>query len=69
NGEMHGGARKGAGRKTVDSVQITLRLKKKTLRKLRAEAERQKEPGRKRAEVGKVIDALVEVLPDALGRP
>ena len=61
-----GGKRKGSGRKKIeDSVQVTTRLKRETLRKLKVEAERRLEPGQKRAEIGKVIDELAERLPES----
>lgn len=67
-----GGARKGAGRKkgkrTSDTIQITVRVNPKTAGKLRAEAEQRLEeerrlrPERKRPNIGKVIDELTKHL-------
>ena len=67
-----GGARKGAGRKkgkrTSDTIQITVRVSPKTAGKLRAEAEQRLEeerrlrPERKRPNIGKVLDELTKHL-------
>ena len=66
-----GGARKGAGRKkgkrTSDTIQITVRVNP-TAEKFRAEAEQRLEeerrfrPERKRPNIGKVLDELVKHL-------
>jgi hypothetical protein len=39
-------------------------VKPETLRKLKAEAKRRIEPGKKRGEIGKVIDDLASQLPE-----
>jgi len=67
-----GGARKGAGRKkgkrTSDTIQITVRVHPKTAGKLRAEAEQRLEeerrlrPERKRPNIGKILDELAKHL-------
>jgi hypothetical protein len=57
-----GGPREGAGRKTVDTEQLTVRVKRDAACKLRAEAERRRPPKRKRADIGKAIDDLIEQL-------
>ena len=67
-----GGARKGAGRKkgkrTSDTIQITVRVNPKTAGKLRGEAkqrleeERRLRPERKRLNIGKVLDELAKHL-------
>jgi hypothetical protein len=67
-----GEARKGAGRKkgkrTSDTIQITVRVNPKTAERLRAEAEQRLEeerrfrPERKRPNIGKVLDELVKHL-------
>ena len=67
-----GGTRKGSGRKkgkrTSDTIQITVRVNPKTAGKLRAEAEQKLEeerrlrPKRKRLNIGKVLDELAKHL-------
>lgn len=67
-----GGARKGAGRKkgkrSSETIQITVRVDPRTAGKLRAEAEQRLEeerrlrPERKRLNIGKVLDELAKRL-------
>jgi hypothetical protein len=50
---------------STDTVALTVRVRRSTLSRLRAEAERRRERNQKRPEIGEVIDALAQKLPDS----